>query len=255
MMGTPIKVTAWLSAPLAGDPPHLDAICEWFMAQHAVSIERTLPGRGDETRHLEIQACPHRGLAAPRAGAIPIPIDRVRVSETCVVARCSSPIFRADYEYVERWAKRIDSNAILPLLGTEGPQSVDHRSGQTKAYFMPLRVRIVKQIVWFCVAHGDRKGKGGSARSPESSLRRIFGGIPAVGKKTAFGYGRVARWEMERVAQDWSWFAPSESGPVLMRPLPADLVPDGTAGARRSYGACCPPYWHPDRYGEICEPC
>lgn len=254
-MGISIKVTVWLSAPLAGDPPHLDALCEWFMAQHAVSIEWTLPLRGNESRHLEIQASPHRGLPAPLAGAIPIPIDRVRVSDTCSIARCSAPIFRTEYEYVERWAKRLDSNAFLPLLGEDGPQSVDHRAGQTKAYFVPLRLRIVERVVWFCVAHGDRKGTGKSARSPEATLRRILREIPAIGKKIAFGYGRVARWEMERVAEDWSWFAPSRAGPVLMRSLPVELVPAGTVGSRQSYGACCPPYWHPERYGEIMEPC
>lgn len=249
-MGIPIKVTAWLSAPLAGDPPYLDAICEWFYAQHAASIEKTFPKNGELTRHLEIRACPHRGLPAPRAGAIPIPIDREHR-----IAKCSSPIFRADYEYVERWAKRIDSNAILPLLGGEGPQSIDYRAGQTKAYFVPLRVRIVERVVWFCVAHGDRKGMGKSARSPEATLRRVLRDIPAIGKKTAYGYGRIARWELERVTEDWSWFAPSPAGSVLMRPLPIGLMPAGTIGARQSYGACCPPYWHPERFEEIVEPC
>ena len=70
------------------------------------------------------------------------------------------------------------------------------------------------------------------------------------------GYGVVREWTVERIDADLSWFAPSEVGPVLMRPLPVGpWLPDNLTGARRDFGACVPPYWHPERYGEIVVPC
>jgi hypothetical protein len=186
---------------------------------------------------------------------MPIPIDRVKLSDDVIVSRCSSPLFRTDYEYVDHFAMRIDAGNVGPLMAETGPQTIQHGSTATKAMFRPLRVRVVERVVWFCVAHGSQSG--GTKRSPQGCLRKVLREIAGLGKKVAYGYGRVAKWEVEPFHADWSWFAPSDAGPVLMRALPRRLIelPERLQGYRESFGAVAPPYWHPERYMEIVEPC
>lgn len=80
--------------------------------------------------------------------------------------------------------------------------------------------------------------------------------IHRLGKKGSMGYGTVSRWEVRETDNDYSWFAASDCGTVLMRPLPVgDYLPADLIGARRSYGGCVPPYWQTEFWTEIVEPC
>jgi hypothetical protein len=106
----------------------------------------------------------------------------------------------------------------------------------------------VDRVAWF--AAGDRR-----------EVLKLLKRVPAVGKKVAHGYGRVLRWEVERLQDGrphdhWPWWWDSEGAPVLMRPLPAGpWLPAGLLGARPDYGACTDPYWHPSRFTEVVVPC
>lgn len=236
-MSDAILVEARLASPLAGDPPHLDSLLEHVLSRHH---PKGVPGHKIDRR-----------WSAPAQAEIPIPILRHRIGQVVdggevrewVVARCSSPILSsADIETVEYINKRLSvENAAL--LDPSQRLIVMTTKGWTKSYRLPLRVRRVDRVRWFTV--GDR-------RSVLVALRRV----QWLGKKTADGYGRVVEWTVDRVEADCSWFGPHESGPVLMRPLPiTDDLPANLLGARRDFGACCPPYWHPERYTEIVTPC
>jgi hypothetical protein len=226
-------VTCRLASPLAGSPPALDALLESALSLYHPKAE---PGYKIDRAGL-----------CPPPGTVPIPLLRRGVrghdGRLWPVAACSDPILPvAEAECVEHVAKRIGVEDA-GLLSPAARVVVSTSNSWTKSYRLPLRVRRVECIRWF--ASGNR-------RETLKVLRRIH----AVGKKIADGYGRVAAWEVEEVAEDRSWFARSEAGLVLMRTLPAgDYLPADLLGSRADFGAAVPPLWHPERYTEIITPC
>lgn len=219
-----LKVTAHLSCAMAADPPHLDSLVECVLAAHqglAHECDRSKP--------------------APPVGCIAIPIRRKSIAGQSI-ACCSSPILsEVQHEGVEHFCKRLDVS-LAESLHPQERRVIAMGNATYKAYRLPLRVRLVDRIVWF--AEGDRK-------ELLSVLRRVQG----LGKKRSYGYSRVHEWTVERIDDDWSWFADGPMGRVLMRPLPVAAVPSDIAGAMREWAACQPPYWHPDRIMEVMKPC
>lgn len=265
-MGTPIKITATLASPVCGEVPHLDALLECLIARKAESIERdscngrhggfvAWRDRVDPTaqRHdgVDHLLC-RRVNEPPPVGMLPIPIERGHV-DGWPVAHCSSPIYVVQHDGVEHLQKRIDSNEIGDLLGGRR-MSIHHGTGSTKAYFKPLRVRVLDRVVWFAVGYGFSKGKGQRRRGAVSEMRRWLQKIDSIGANRQAGYGRVARWAVEDVENDWSWYADHCGQRVLMRPLPRPVEPD-VVGWSPGYASVCPPYWHPQRHIEAAIPC
>lgn len=251
-MGTPVKVTAILSGPLCGEPPHLDAILEWQAAMKAESISRgDLAGWHAQVGDYRgnVQRC----LEAPRPGTIAIPIER-RMVAAWPIAKCSSPILAPCQETVEYLNKRLDAGEIGPLLGGSR-RSIHHGTGDTRAYHIPCRIRPARAVVWFAVAYGFTKGRVGRRRNAVAEIRKALREITSIGARRQAGFGRVAQWIVEPIDKDWSWFAASPRGMVLMRPLPAFAVPGDTIGCRLTVGAVCSPYWHPHRAIDIMTPC
>ena len=232
-MGDPLLVTARLASPLAGDAPHLDALMEYLMSLHC---HKGVPGYKVDRRY-----------SAPPQGDIPIPIWRNRVEgqngEVWQIARCSSPILGPMLsETVEHICKRIGVEDAT-LLAEDARVIVTTSNSWTKSYRLPLRCRVIKSVAWF--AEGNRR-----------EVFQLVKRARAIGKKIADGYGVVQEWVVDRVDTDFSWFAPSDFGLVLMRPMPiGPILPKDLVGGRRDFGAACPPYWHPERYTEIVVPC
>lgn len=218
----PLVVTASLCSPLAGDAPQLDGLLELVMCG--------LVGR----RGID------RAGPAPPLGQIPIPILRRRLGEWTVAA-CTSAVLPDVLCQTERFTRILDFREPL-LLGA--PRRVSASGTWTKGYRLPLLVRRVRLARWLCL---------GEPRE----MRRKLGEVTSIGRKISQGYGRVAQWSVDPwQGPDATWYAAGESGQVLMRALPiGDWLPANLQGARRTYGACCPPYWHPDRYTEIVAPC
>jgi hypothetical protein len=218
-----LKVTARLASPVVGDVPFLDAILEYEMAQRlglAFKIQRHMP--------------------APEYGAVHIPVLRQRIGGVLVPC-CSSPIYAPQHEAVEHFTKRLGVEHAS-LLRQDRQLIVAVGNSTYKSYRLPLHLRACDQIVWFVRGH----------RRPVLKLLRS---VHSIGKKRSYGYGRVAEWTAETMAEDWCWFAPSDQGPVLMRPLPlCPQLPPNMLGYRRDFGAVQPPYWHPDRYLERVVP-
>ena len=158
------------------------------------------------------------------------------------MARASGPIYWSQAELAEKINKQT-AGVEAGLLDPGHRRIFTTNAGWTKSYRLPLRVRLIFEVAWFAVGH--REG-----------CQAALNLCPAIGKKIAVGYGRVNRWEIDEVEEDWSWFAPTEQGPILMATLPrGDWIPAGLIGSRIDFGACCPPYWHPERYTEVVTPC
>lgn len=234
-MTGPLKITAWLASPLAGNPPQLDALMEWSLSPFEQAFARQ-QARGNPHFHID------RSLPAPKHGTIRIPLYREWLGKH-LVARCSNPILpTARVDAVDHINKRIAVEAS-GLLRDDERKVIATTNSWTKSYRLPLRVRAVDRVVWFAC---------GNRRNVNKSLQDV----QAVGKKVADGYGRVKEWLVEDIDADYSWFAPTESGYALMRILPiGDWLPSELVGAKKHFGACCPPYWHPERFAEIVVPC
>jgi hypothetical protein len=179
--------------------------------------------------------------ASPPPPSLPIPLRRRRLG-AWEVACCSDPIYPVPArDGVEHVAKRI-AVEDASLLRPDRRLVISTANSWTKSYRLPLRVRTVDRVCWFAVGNAE--------------TLKLLRGVSALGKKKSVGYGRVRGWTAEDAPGDYSWYAPSEHGPVLMATLPAGpWLPEGLLGARRSFGAVVPPYWHPSRYTEILIPC
>jgi hypothetical protein len=218
------KVTAVLSSPLAGDAPYIDALLEFEMAQrlgkaHTIS----------------------RGERAPTVGAIHLPCLRGEFGGVEGIPRCSAPILSPENVRHEHFAKRI-SVEHAGLLREDQRLVVATGNSWTKSYRLPLKTSNVEKICWFI---------GGSKRRTLESLLRS---VQSIGKKRSQGYGRVAQWQFEEIEHDYSWFAPTDRGTLLMRVLPWCDDVQNLIGWKRWCGGIAPPYWHPDRIMEIAVP-
>lgn len=237
-MNRPLLVTARLASPLAlgaDGAPQLDALLEWSLS----------PFFADGGKRRDPGFKVTRAGPAPPQGAIPIPLARRQVGPW-LVALCSEPILPRCRETVEYVNKRLATEAA-GLLRPSERKVISTTNSWTKSYRLPLRVLAVPCVRWLCV--GDRR-----------EVRKALRDVRALGKKVADGYGRVAEWAAEEYPEDHSWFAPADGAAVLMRRLPLLIggrpwLPEGLAGWRRDYGACVPPYWHPDRNTEVVVPC
>ncbi len=232
----PLKVTAYLVSPLAGDPPFLDSLLEMEMMIRMPSVWRSSGGHRHET-----ELRPDRRTAAPEPGKIPIPISFGRIGGL-LVPRCSSPILgEVVSDSTEHFTRRTEMHRV-DMVDPARHRKMPAATGFLKAYRLPLRVRAVDRVVWFAVGNG-------------SDMRHLLKRVKAIGKKVAFGYGRVGSWSAEFIDDDLSWFATTEAGArVVMRPLPRGAV-SGATGYRAMVGACQSPYWHPDRQIEVAVPC
>ena len=223
-MNDSLKVTCCLSSPIAGEIPMLDSIIEWEMAHRL--------GKGQSIQ---------RDKACPPYGEIPVPFLRKTIGGMSVPC-CSSPIVEPCRDGVEYFAKRIGTE-FSDLLAPSRRIMVATGNGLLKSYRIPLRTRDCRSIVWFL--RGNRR-----------EVRKILRSIVSLGKKRSFGYARVAEWIVEQHHEDLSWFAKTEQGSILMRPLPfCEDLPLDLIGSRRDFGAAQGPYWHPDRYVERVIPC
>lgn len=219
------KVTAVLSSPLAGEAPYIDSLLEFEMAQ----------------RHGKAHTI-QRGEPAPPVGSIHLPCLRGDFGGVDGIPRCSAPIVAPENVRHEHFAKRI-SVENAGLLREDQRLVVATGNSWTKSYRLPLKISNVEKICWFI---------GGSKRR---SLKSLLDSVHSIGKKRSQGYGRIAEWQFEEVEHDWSWFAPSEQGTLLMRVLPWCEDINKLIGWKRWCGGYCPPYWHPDRIMEVAVPC
>lgn len=224
-MSVPLKVTAFLATPIAfQESIKLDGLLE-YRSCHLNKIGGGLLTRADP---------------APQYGEIPIPIVRQRIGGVLVPV-CSDPIFAAGHRWHEHVASRFPSE-YARLMDAGNLTKINTTGGQYKSIRLPLDCRMVERIVWFTRGH----------RKP---LLKMLKGVDSLGKKRSNGYGRVGEWAIEKIEEDYSWYAPRGDNLVLMRPLPAcDELPGNLAGYRPDFGAVQSPYWHPDRFTERVVP-
>lgn len=218
-----LRIEAKLLSPLCGDAPDLAGLCEQLMARFSGQIVTI-----------------DRGDPPPPPGKIHIPMLRGEFGGVDYIPRCSSPILIGESGDVhEHLTRRVPSDKTDI---TDCRTKIATGGGWTKSYRLPVRVRRVDSVVWFC--HGHRQ-----------PLKKLLRHVKEIGHKRGMGYGRVGGWELTDIGEDWSWFAPSDGEKILMRPLPFCDKLNEVKGWRRATHAVIPPCWHPDRMIDAGVPC
>jgi hypothetical protein len=69
--------------------------------------------------------------------------------------------------------------------------------GPLKGYDMPLRLRFVPQIEWWCVGE-------------KAEVESLLACCSYLGKKAAQGHGLVKSWDVAECAEDWGLFYPCD---------------------------------------------
>jgi CRISPR type IV-associated protein Csf3 len=224
-MSEPLTITAELAGPVADYLPMLDAL----LLAHVL--------RG------QVQQTPTRFAPPPADEDLPeIPLDRQWIGGRLVYC-VSSPIVPSVSPRMHYFGTRMTTDEAHWIAPAERKVFLT-TGGPLKSYHIPLSTMAVPRVVW--IARGDA-----------DALRDLVSTIAHLGRKTAHGWGRVARWTVVPRDDDACWFARrGEDRPVLMRPLPqCDELPADLDGWREDYGAVTPPYWHADRFCRRVVPC
>jgi hypothetical protein len=219
------RLTINLVSPLAVAPPALDALL-----MYEIMFRMSLNHAERVTRGVSLKQVKKCGC---------LPLSRITIAGVDVF-RCSNPIYKIEHEYHEHQAKRFECDKMSLLLKESERKSLLIASGPYKMRFVPVKCMVVPKVVYYF--RGDR-----------IEVNKLLKGVPAIGKLRNIGYGVVGGLEYDEMEEDYSVFVKQGEQKLLMRTIP--LIEDKMIiGARRFYGACKPPYWHPDNYMEILEP-
>ena len=151
-----------------------------------------------------------------------------------VFRACSSPYYLFQAEDTTRYRKRWDYQEKHLDWGKKKAK-FSTSEGHTKSYDLPLYLRVVNSIDWFCI--GDLQ-----------TLKQYLSFIRYLGKKRSYGYGQIEKWEVKEFTQDWSLFKDG----LITRPIPFRLVQNqpfhGNTIMRWGWRS---PYWLPENQ-DIC---
>lgn len=105
----------------------------------------------------------------------------------------------------DHWNKRFDSG-FSDLVNFEGKRGkVIIEQGQYKAYHMPVFYRVAERVEWYCIGDKER-------------IEALLSTCTHCGKKAVQGWGRVNKWVVKPVKEDWSVWKDGQ----LTRGVPAD---------------------------------
>ena len=215
------KLTVHMLTPISEKPPMLEALLTWELAKRL-----GLSGGEDLSKATPINKIKELG----------IPLCKKTICNVDVF-QCSNPIYRIEHEYHERQSKRFECDKMASMLDPREQKSLLTASGPYKMRFVPVRTMLVPKVVYFF--RGDKK-----------EVNKLLKSVLYLGRLRNIGYGRISHFEYEETEVNYSIFADN----VLMRTIPY-YNDKSIKGAVKSYGACKPPFWHPDNYMEVWEPC
>lgn len=210
----PIKITAYLRCGVITDAYlPIDGVLYYQACRDAYGPETlTLPGD-----------------SMSGVGEVPLMLQRRNLSaETPWYYAASFAQWNGTVaQGTDHWNKRFDMSLahLVDFQGKRGKVIVEQ--GEFKAYHMPIHYRHALSVSWYVVGDIDW-------------VREMLSTVTHLGKKTAQGWGAVARWEIEPFAHDWSVYGPDGR---LMRSIPAER------GIRTGLR---PSYWMPQNQF-VCE--
>lgn len=153
--------------------------------------------------------------------------------------QCSWAQWSHEAEGKDYWNKRFDSKfADLVDFGKRRGKVIIEQ-GDYKAYHMPVFYRVAEWVEWYCV--GDMV-----------EIKAHLSTVTNIGKKSVQGWGRVAKWEITPIAEDWSVWRDDR----LMRGIPIDdaLKAGRVFDFKRGNYGIRPSYWKASNQKELVLP-
>jgi len=226
-MGYYFKIICELCSPLCGNAPRLDAliVSELIFKQKLCKAGEKL-SKGDHISKFKIPSVP---LYSEQYNDIPL-------------YHVSDPICFINFEFREDFCCHIEPELYYFLAENER-RSISSVSGEYKDTRLPLRLKNINKVVWFCRGTKD------------SVLEILQNNIFSIGSMRKQGFGVISSWKAEDVDEDYSFYAEKKDEKVLMKTLPKSFVDkENIIGYSIQYGACSPPYWHPGRFMNVAVP-
>ena len=189
-----LKIVATLANPIAvydNWTPSLDNLLEWIILdRHNLVMPNPSLKQIENNKHIVIDN-------------MPLKLGNL-FSEWywCV----SSPCYQLLGENTDRYRKRWDNHDKNLDWGKRKPKfSTDH-SGE-KSYDLPLFVRSIKTITWYCIGDKDK-------------LKTYLEQISHLGKKRSYGNGQISNWDIQEIGQDCHLTKNNQ----LIKPIPAKFA-------------------------------
>lgn len=136
-----------------------------------------------------------------------LPLGMVHSGQRNWYYQCSWAQWSHDIESQDYWNKRFDSR-FADLIDFQGKRgNITVKSGKYKAYRMPIFYRVALWVEWYCV--GDK-----------AVIEQLLSTLTHIGKKSVQGWGRVLKWEVESIGDDWSVWRDGK----LMRGIPKEDI-------------------------------
>ena len=165
-MAETFKVICKLCSPLCKEAPYLDALLynELMFKQGLCKSGKKL-SRGDSVNEIK---------------EIRIPLKSVRYNNIPVYF-CSNPVYKINYEYREDFSYHIEPELCF-LLSDKEKKSISSTSGIYKDRRLPIRLKLINEIVWFC-------------NGTKNSVLEILQSITSVGSLRKQGFGVISEWK------------------------------------------------------------
>lgn len=194
----PMRIRAYFRTGIVCDPwLPLDGVLYYQAMREAYGTQdATLPG-GNQQRENE-----ERSLVPLRVDNPDSPLW----SFACSWAQWSAPTV----EGTDHWNKRFDNGYADYVEFGKRRGKVIIEQGGFKSYHMPVFYRSALYAEWYAVGNKRRIGE-------------LLSTATHIGKKSSQGWGRVAKWEMEEMSEDWSTWKRGylvKGIPALFTPLP-----------------------------------
>jgi CRISPR type IV-associated protein Csf3 len=206
-------------------PPFIDSLLGWVLA---------IKNHSFAERWMKLVDIPE----------LPIPFEKEYFDDQWFY-KCSNPFYQIEHEWIEHWSKRFDVERLITQCKKEY-KSVLVSSGSYKMRYSPIFCKRIKFIKWFCV--GDKY-----------KIETILSDISAIGNKRNIGYGFIQSWKVNEIDGDYSISYDTNTGKILTKTVPTEYykkIKEWTIQEiRKIYGSYKMPYWHPENYTEIIEPC
>lgn len=212
---TPLRVRAWMRTAVLAD--------EWLPLDGALLAVKTRQDLGERIISIPGASLLEQPKGDEMRGG-KLPIATVHAKDWYY--RCSWAQWGPFSDGKDRWAKRFDfSQAVfIDFRGKRG--RIDTSAGAYKAYLMPVFYRSALWVEWYCMGLMDE-------------IKALIGMITHLGKKTAQGWGRVMRWEVDESLEDYSIWADGD----LMRGIPRYHWPKGRYIEKMGFYGIRPSYW------------
>lgn len=139
-------------------------------------------------------------------------------------------------EDIQYWHKRArtEYGDKIDFQGRRG--KITNKSGKHKAYRMPIQVWLTARIAWYLV--GDKK-----------LVEGLLAQITHIGKKVSQGFGKVMKWDVKEIIEDWS----EQKESKWVRAVPGSTLKDWRSNMIYKHYAYRPPYWYHENFALCTE--